>query len=87
MTENLGTKSTANFAHHLLFFPKNIFPYPRRLASHNSMVKKDDKIGNNSRYRKGKERKDRDQERRIEIDSQKSPNFALCPSAKNKSEA
>ena len=87
MTENLGTKSTANFAHHLLFFPKNIFPYPRRLASHNSMVKKDDKMGNKSRYRKGKERKDRDQERRIEIDSQKSPNFALCTSAKNKSEA
>ena len=51
------------------------------------MVKKDDKMGNKSRYRKGKERKDRDQERRIEIDSQKSPNFALCTSAKNKSEA
>ena len=51
------------------------------------MEKKDDKMSNKSRYRKGKERKDRDQERRIQIDSQKSPNFALCASAKNKSEA
>ena len=51
------------------------------------MVKKDDKMGNKSRNRKGKERKDRDQERRIQIDSQKSPKFALYTSAKNKSEA
>ena len=51
------------------------------------MVKKDDKMGNKSRNREGKERKDREQERRIEIDSQKIPNFALCTSAKNKSEA
>lgn len=57
MTENLGTKSTANFAHHLLFFPKNIFPYPRRLASHNSMVKKDVKWATNldiGKVRKGR---------------------------------
>ena len=51
------------------------------------MVKQDDKMGNKSRNRKGKEWKDRDQERRIQIDSQKSPNFALYTSAKNKSEA
>ena len=41
------------------------------------MVKKDDKMGNKSRYRKGKERKDRDQERRIQIDSQKKSKFCF----------
>ena len=51
------------------------------------MVKKDDKMGNLTNLEIGKERKDRDQERRIEIDSQKNPNFALCTSAINKSEA
>lgn len=56
MTKIFWTKSTANFGDHLPFFPKHIFPYPRRLASHNSMVKKDDKMGNKSRNRKGKER-------------------------------
>ena len=45
----------------------------------NSMQMKDDKAGNKSANKEGKEGKKRERERRIEIDSQKSLNFGLCP--------
>ena len=44
-------KITANFAIHYSL----IYPFPRKLASHNSMRKKDDKVGNKTDYkRRGK---------------------------------
>ena len=41
-------KITANFAIHYSL----IYPFPRKLASHNSMRKKDDKVGNKTGYKK-----------------------------------
>lgn len=64
---------------------KLIFPYIKssisgKLASGNSMVDKDDKVGNKAKYRKkGKGNKDGKKE-----GSKKSRDFGLCVCAKNK---
>ena len=39
------------------------------------MLKKDDKVGNKNGNKKGKVREKEESEKKIEIDSQKSPNF------------
>ena len=54
-----------------------ICPFPKKLASHNSMQNKDDKVGNKTANKQGRQRERRQQERKIEIDSQKKPKFWL----------
>ena len=77
-------KSTANFAAvYILLFENLICPFPKNLASHNSMQKKDYKVGNKIAYKEERQRKKRERERKMEIDSQKksktkpSPNFGF----------
>ena len=52
---------TCSKAIDLLLFPSKIFPFPEKLASHNSMGMKDDKVGNKTRLDK-KERKRKESE-------------------------
>ena len=49
------------------------------------MQKKEDKVGNETVYKEGRQRKkiQRARLRKIEIDPKKSSNFGLCASAKN----
>ena len=55
------------------------------------MRKKDDKVGNKNGNKKGKERekkgKKEESEKKIEIDSQKSPNFGLIAHARKNDNA
>ena len=48
-----------------------ICPFPKTLASQNSMQNKDDKVGNKTDNKQERQRKKREQERKIEIDSPK----------------
>ena len=49
------------------------------------MQNKDDKVGNKTANKQERQRKKREQERKIEIDSQKKgPNFGFCACVKNK---
>ena len=50
-------KSTANFAVYLLLFEDYICRFPKTLASHNSMQKKDDKAGNKTANKGERQRK------------------------------
>ena len=73
----MGKKSTANFAVYMLLFENYICPFRKKLASPNSMQKKDDKVGNKTRQsmikkekkeRKRVREKDRSRfERKIQI--------------------
>ena len=51
------------------------------------MRKKDDKVGNKNGNKKGKEREKEESEKKIEIDSQKSPNFGLIAHARKNDNA
>ena len=46
-----------------------ICPFPKKLASYNSMQNKDDKVGNKTANKQERQREKREQERKIEIDS------------------
>ena len=50
-------KSTANFAVYLLLFEDYICRFPKKLASHNSMQKKDDNVGNKTANKGERQRK------------------------------
>ena len=71
----MGKKSTANFAVYILLFENYICPFRKKLASPNSMQKKDDKVGNKTanKEKTGKEikrarEKDRNRfERKVQI--------------------
>ena len=52
-------------------------PFPKKLASHNSMKNKDDKVGNRTANKQERQRTKREQERKIEIDLQKRSKFWL----------
>ena len=52
-----------------------ICPFPKKLASHNSIQKKDDKVGNKTANKDERQRKRRERERNIEIDLQKKSKF------------
>ena len=59
--------------------------FHKKLASHNSMQNKDDKVGNKTANKQERQRKKREQERKIEIDSQKKgPKFGFWACVKNK---
>ena len=63
-----------------------ICPFPEKLASHNSMQNKDDKVGNktaNKQLRKAKEKK-RAREKDWNRFAKKGPNFGFCAGVKNK---
>ena len=62
-------KSTANFNVYLLLFEDYICPFPKKLASHNSMQKKDNKVGNKTANKEEGQRKKTEQDGKIEIDS------------------
>ena len=51
--------------------------FPKKLASHNSMQNKDDKVGNKTANKQERQREKREQERKIEKDSQKRSKFWL----------
>ena len=46
-------------------------PFPKKLASHNFVLNKDDKVGNKTANKQERQREKREQERKIEIDLQK----------------
>ena len=46
-------------------------PFPKKLASHNLVLNKDDKVGNKTANKQERQSEKREQERKIEIDSQK----------------
>ena len=48
-----------------------ICPFPKKLASHNSMQNKDNKVGNKTATKQERQREKRQQERKIEIHSQR----------------
>ena len=58
----------ANFAVYILLFPE-------KLASHNSMQKKDDKVGNNKGGKEGKKESERERPKKI---GKESPNFGFA---------
>ena len=47
----------AHFAAYIQLFENYICPFPKKLASHNSMQKKDDKVGNKTTNKEGREGK------------------------------
>ena len=46
-------------------------PFSKKFASHNSMQKKEDKVGHKTANKKERQRKKRERERKIKIDSDK----------------
>ena len=52
----------------LHFLEDQICPYPKKLASHNSMEKKDDEVGNKTANKTRKAKEKRQRERKIEKD-------------------
>ena len=68
--KDFGEESIANFRSvYILLFENKISPFPKTLASHNSMQKKDDKVGNKTTNKEGEKQKKSERERKIEIDS------------------
>jgi len=62
----------------LLLVDYIISPFPQKLASHNSMQKKNDKVGNKSEYKKEMKKGEKRVRKKIKIDlPKKSPNFGL----------
>lgn len=62
-------KSTANFAVYLLILEDQFFfHFAKKLAIHNSMQKKDNKVGNKTAYKEERQNES-ERERKIEIDS------------------
>lgn len=59
-----------SFLYYKYSFQINFSPFPVKLASHNSIEKRDDNLGSNIRYKKSK-RKDREKLRKLELDSKK----------------
>ena len=47
----------------MLLFEDLICPFAKKLASHNSMQKKDDKVGNKTANKQERQRKKREQEK------------------------
>ena len=47
----------AHFAAYIQIFENYICPFPKKLASHNSMQKKDHKVGNKTINKEGREGK------------------------------
>ena len=47
----------AHFAAYIQLFENYICPFPKKLASHNSMQKKDHKVGNKTINKEGREGK------------------------------
>ena len=45
-------------------------PFQKKLASHNSMEKKDDKVGKKTAYKRERQRRKRERVKKIKIDSQ-----------------
>ena len=48
-----------------------LVPFQKKLASHNSMQKKDDKVGNKTVYKRERQRRKTERVKKIKIDSQK----------------
>ena len=55
--------SVLYFAVYLILFEDYICPFPKKLANHNSMQKKDDKVGNKTANKEEGSRKKREIER------------------------
>ena len=65
-------KSTANFTVYLLLFEDHICPFPKKLASHNSMqIRKTIMWANKTANKEEGLRKKRQRDGKIETDSQK----------------